>query len=310
MPGGSGMHGPKGARQRAPKLYTEEGKRRLQQSFLKANLKLEDAPPRTVSVSVNATCTRCLAQVSVYVRSVIAGKRDWHCMCETQHAKRRCKLSTDLGRERLAKLMDDAGYDLKEARVQNGNSPVSTVCRTCGKQCTSLAINLVNGHLPNCDCRCWKTEKMVLEHVQQCIPDDVYCESQITVGCINDLGRNLRFDIGIRSVGNNEILLLIEVDGDQHFRPESWDGCITSAPFQRLLKNDLLKERYCLDNGLHLVRLHQRSVHERKSFDWRKLVDQKIADAVYGTLHRTVERYPLACVSYTSSVYAQLRCEV
>ena len=296
---------PKGVRQRAPKLYTDEGRRLLLQAFHKAGLALEGAPPRKVSASVSATCTRCSAQVRVYIRNVIDGKRDWHCMCESQQAKRRCKISTDIGRARLIGLLADAGYDLDDSHVQNGSSSVSTVCRTCGVTCKSMVINLVNGHLPNCECRCWRTEKIVLDYVRQRLPEDLYCESQATIGCVSDAGYQLRFDIGVKSVADDEIVMLIEVDGDQHFQPYALER--RASAFERQLENDLQKEQHCLANGFHLLRMHQPAVLLKKSFDWRKLIDQKIAIARRSGLPGGVDRHPVQSAVYTSGPYASLR---
>lgn len=64
--------------------------------------------------------------------------------------------------------------------------------------------------------------------------------------------RVLRFDFGV--LGNdNELKLLIEYDGEQHFKPiEGWGGM---ESYHYTIKRDLIKQQYCRENNIRLVRI-------------------------------------------------------
>lgn len=70
----------------------------------------------------------------------------------------------------------------------------------------------------------------------------------------NDLkgvgGKKLRFDFAIFN-SNKEIILLIEFQGNQHFKPIEWFG--GEETFNTLVKNDKLKVEYCKEKALPLL---------------------------------------------------------
>jgi hypothetical protein len=66
--------------------------------------------------------------------------------------------------------------------------------------------------------------------------------------CISVGGKLLRFDFYIPSLD-----ILIEYDGRQHYEPVSYLGGETG--FKRLVANDAIKNKYCIDNNITLIRI-------------------------------------------------------
>ena len=68
---------------------------------------------------------------------------------------------------------------------------------------------------------------------------------------VSDLGNPLRFDFAI--FDNNKLILLIEYDGEQHFK---WlKGWQTKEEFEKLQYHDQLKNTYCKNNNIPLLRI-------------------------------------------------------
>ena len=66
----------------------------------------------------------------------------------------------------------------------------------------------------------------------------------------------LRFDFAV--VVNNE-LMLIEYDGIQHFKPYDYYG--GDEYYQKVLRRDKIKNKYCKDNNISLLRIPYTEIH-------------------------------------------------
>jgi very-short-patch-repair endonuclease len=60
--------------------------------------------------------------------------------------------------------------------------------------------------------------------------------------------RKLRFDFFLPNIDT-----IIEYDGEQHFKPSTKFG---GGKFETTLENDQIKNEYCLENGIKLIRVH------------------------------------------------------
>lgn len=71
------------------------------------------------------------------------------------------------------------------------------------------------------------------------------------IGLSSNKGNPLRFDFAILSI--NDIVLLVEFDGQQHF---DWiKGWQTKEDFETLKSHDKLKNEYCKNNNIPLLRI-------------------------------------------------------
>jgi hypothetical protein len=81
--------------------------------------------------------------------------------------------------------------------------------------------------------------------------DFTYEKQKMFEGCVNKLkGRyckKLKFDFYIPSLNT-----VVEYDGEQHFRPSDKFG---GEKFETTVENDLIKNRYCEDKGINLIRI-------------------------------------------------------
>lgn len=73
--------------------------------------------------------------------------------------------------------------------------------------------------------------------------------------CRND--KPLPFDFGIKE--NNKYTMMIEYDGEHHFRPVKFSQKVSDEKsennYKEILKRDSIKEAYCLENNIKLIRI-------------------------------------------------------
>lgn len=86
--------------------------------------------------------------------------------------------------------------------------------------------------------------------------------------CCNQ--RALPFDFAILSALEKTPLLLIEFDGAQHFKPVEFFG--GQQEFEYRQRNDRIKDSYCKDHGIPLLRISY------KQFDQ---IEQLVTDKLY-----------------------------
>ncbi|TDX48334.1 DUF2726 domain-containing protein [Orenia marismortui] len=70
--------------------------------------------------------------------------------------------------------------------------------------------------------------------------------------CISQKGGTLRFDFAIFN-SKNEVIQIIEYDGEQHYRPIDFFG--GKEGFKGVKKRDKIKNKYCKDNNIPLLRI-------------------------------------------------------
>jgi hypothetical protein len=56
--------------------------------------------------------------------------------------------------------------------------------------------------------------------------------------------------------------MLIEFDGKQHFEPIEWLYDQAESYFQLQIQKDQIKDRYCLDNNIKLVRISYKDIRK------------------------------------------------
>ena len=115
-------------------------------------------------------------------------------------------------------------------------------CRCkCGNEIIVAGNHLRSGHTKSCGCiKSFGEEKInkILSNSQ------INYSSQYTI-FINS--SYMRFDYAIFDDLNN-LLRLIEFDGEQHFNSKSpW--------YENTHRNDVIKNKYCIDNNIPLVRI-------------------------------------------------------
>ena len=64
--------------------------------------------------------------------------------------------------------------------------------------------------------------------------------------------KKLRFDFAILDKYDN-IFAVIEFDGAQHYKPVDFFGGVEN--FEKTKKRDSIKNKYCLDNNIEMIRI-------------------------------------------------------
>lgn len=93
-----------------------------------------------------------------------------------------------------------------------------------------------------------------------------YKEQFTMEGCVNE--KQLPFDFYLPDYN-----VLIEVDGEQHFRPYRFEDTINN--FADRIYNDCIKNSYCEDNNIHLIRIPYYNIKKAE-----KIIIQEISKYV------------------------------
>ena len=187
----------------------------------------------------------------------------YHCKCECGNEKnvdaytlrsgqsKSCGcLNLELAKERLAgkNKIDLIGQRfgklvaLYPIYSENRNVHTKWHCKCdCGNECDVDMGNLRSGKTQSCGCTHSKQEENIIKLLTQ---NQIPFNYQYR---FNNL-QNVVFDFFV----NNEYI--IEFDGQQHFNftNTGWD---TRDHFERTRRNDLLKNKYCFEHNIPLIRI-------------------------------------------------------
>lgn len=129
----------------------------------------------------------------------------------------------------------------------------------CGNVVDVLGFSLKNGDTTSCGCsKESKYESYTEQYLQSCgyvLKKDYFREK--TFRNFKGLGgQSLRFDFYVKLRTGEKIL--IECQGEQHFRPFEWYG--GQEYFERLQKHDAMKREFAKDHGYRLIELNYKTV--------------------------------------------------
>lgn len=118
----------------------------------------------------------------------------------------------------------------------------------CGNIISVLGTKLRNNHTQSCGCLKSKGEEKIIKLL---IENNIIFKTQVSFPKCKDIDL-LKFDFGIFDNFNN-LLYLIEYDGIQHFKSDS--GWNTKENVENNKKKDKIKNNYCFDNNIPLIRI-------------------------------------------------------
>ena len=188
----------------------------------------------------------------------------WHCICD---CGRQCdvpsiKLSTgaakscgclrkrpikDLTNKRFGKLIA-----IRPTEERKNNSVVWECKCDCGNICYKSSRDLVNNFTVSCGCL--KQSQGQLKIEQLLIKNNIKYKKEYSFKNLKSKNNgSLRFDFAIFN-DNNELSHLIQFDGQQHFKEYNNDWFKQSS-FKKIQESDLLKNNYCKQNNLILIRI-------------------------------------------------------
>lgn len=117
----------------------------------------------------------------------------------------------------------------------------------CGNEVIVPSINLINGHTNSCGC---------LTSFANAYINELLSNLKIKFKpeyCVNIEGHNLRFDFYLKDYN-----MMIEYDGKQHYYPVNfgkWSDEELMSNFEKTQKYDQLKNEYCKQNNIYLLRI-------------------------------------------------------
>ena len=138
----------------------------------------------------------------------------------------------------------DSLYDYANVEYINTNTKVDIICHKHGIFKQSPKRHLYGDGCPSCNES--KGEKEIFMFLTE---NNIKFEREKKFSnCISDRNKKLRFDFYIPSKN-----ICIEYDGEQHFEMNEYFG--GNDAFELTKRNDLLKNIYCSDNNIRLIRI-------------------------------------------------------
>ena len=130
-------------------------------------------------------------------------------------------------------------------RTKNGNRIWLCKC-DCGNFCEVSTGHLTSGHNVSCGCINSKYELIIKNILDEL--NISYEKEKIFLDCTSVKNSPLRFDFYLPNYN-----CCIEYDGIQHYKPIEYFG--GEDRFIEQQKNDLIKDNYCKDNNIRLIRI-------------------------------------------------------
>ena len=158
------------------------------------------------------------------------------------------KLLKDLTEQQFGRLTV-----LERVPGNSSNNKVRWKCKcSCGNEVIVLANSLLTNHTKSCGCWTSQTPSMIKKYIEDNYKLEVKNEYYVNLKDLNYDLQFMRFDLFLPKLN-----IAIEYDGEQHYKPINYSGNIEEAElqFEYTKKNDKIKNQYCLDNNIALLRI-------------------------------------------------------
>lgn len=192
----------------------------------------------------SCSCGREFFESLDYIHS---GNPCYWCDCDRQEMR---QLVDFVEKAQLVHGTED--YDYSESIFISPSTPLEIYCNKCGEYFSKTPSSHVYGEVGCGNCKGSSigedTTKVILDILE------VTYKSQVRLDECRNI-RPLPFDFGIYK--SNELRLLIEIDGHHHFFPVTYSGKYEKAynNFIYRLRLDNIKDKYCEDNNIPLLRV-------------------------------------------------------
>ena len=192
-------------------------------------------------------CTACGKEKEVASSHLRAG-RSTNCGCIRMEKMRQASIKNEVGKDfGFLHVERMATKEEKPRQDRDGIYWVCT-CKKCGrKNVIVFGDYLRKGETQSCGCLNSKNESLICQMLDNA---NIKYSQQKTFSNLfsNKVCDKLIFDLAIY---NKDILIyLIEYDGIQHFEKGHFQNT-----FETTHKNDLIKNKYCFDNNIPLIRI-------------------------------------------------------
>ena len=141
-------------------------------------------------------------------------------------------------------------------------------CKRCGQSYKAIPALLISNERRrgNNPCKCWHFSSKGIMKIRQILGNAniTFIEEYSFEDCLSPKGIKLRFDFFLPQFN-----CLIEYDGEQHFYPTSFGSKSISGEDRLKLSQtyDKIKDNYCINNNLTLIRIPYTKYKELKLED-------------------------------------------
>lgn len=199
---------------------------------------------KTFEGRVRCCCTVCGTEWKVRAGSLISKRLRGCPTCGRNVVRNARRKSRDQFIEDLRRVNDNL---IVEGDYVNTHTLISVRCKIHNVVFSHIPCNLLNqtAKCPICSKGEWKTEKLVGDILQEL---GVEVCSQYTFRGCKGKRKSLPFDYYLP-----EYNTVIEYDGEQHYYPIEYFG--GDDGFERRKEHDKIKDDYCHDNDIRLIRI-------------------------------------------------------
>ena len=193
--------------------------------------------------TANCICD-CGNYITVIATQLSSGKTK-SCGCLQREAARQCNTKDWSG------FISDYGVELLEQeKAVRGKWYWKCRCGYCGNEFSALPAKIASWHTKSCGCLKFHSskEKLIEEYLKN---SGFKYQSQFTIKDCKDK-YVLPFDFAVFDTNDN-ILFLIEYDGEQHYKSIDFFG--GDIEFQKRKAHDNYKTQYCISHNITLLRL-------------------------------------------------------
>lgn len=166
------------------------------------------------------------------------------CGCLQREAASQGKIKDDTG------LVSDSGVEILHKTRKNDKNQQLYLCKCfCGNTFEELPARIKNNHVQSCGCQIRSCKERFISNFLDSI--NIKYEQQYKFDECKSKYR-LRFDFALFGRSRN-LIALLEYDGEQHFRAIDFFG--GEEAFTKTKARDSIKENFCKENNIKLVRL-------------------------------------------------------
>lgn len=240
------------------KCFDCVGRREWNYEAIKSYIELES---NSACILLSDTCENRKDKIDIRCSCGTPFVTDFHTFLNAN--KRKCKNCSE--KVRVSKIKKGIDYLSNYIRENSTSTLLSTDYNTyydnlrikcsCGNVYETCFISFMNGKR-KCN-TCSPTSKLEYIAEKYFIDHDIEYISQYTFDdLLSPKGRKLKFDFAI--VDNGDIKFLLELDGEQHFKPSNGFG--GQEKFLQTQVHDELKNNYCKENNIILHRISYKEI--------------------------------------------------
>lgn len=232
-------------------------------------------------------CTACGLEKDVAGFQLRAGNST-NCGCIRMKKMRAASMKNEEGKTYGFLKVNREATEEEKPRKDRTGVYWNCTCLNCGRENVIVFGDyLRNGDTKSCGCILSLNESKIAKMLSN---GNISFKEQYKFNDLSSTGREcdrLIFDFAVFNKETQSLLYLIEFDGSQHFKyfyKESYKGWNNEDTFKKTRHNDLLKNKYCFEHNIPLIRIpydEEYSIEDLKLETTRFLLTPENEQAYY-----------------------------